>query len=108
MTSESVPTGDSARPSPTPMPEHPTSEYSTTTMPAPSAMPDTGEGSGAGSAAHSDETTPVIDMADYPDGRGGMRMVPMEASERLTPEATRPADVPIGPRPSATEMPARS
>lgn len=108
MTNEPMRTNDSAPPSTAPMPEHPISDPSSNAMPAPSTMPDAAGGSGGGVEEHSDEAPPVIEMADYPDGRGGMRMVPMESSEPPSPAAARPADEPIGARPSATEMPARS
>ena len=50
------------------------------------------------------ELMKVNTMDDYPNGRGGMQVVPMAPAEQSAKPAVR-AGMPIGPRPPATKMP---
>ena len=50
------------------------------------------------------ELMKVNAMDDYPNGRGGMQVVPMAPAEQSAKPAVR-AGMPIGPRPPATKMP---
>ena len=50
------------------------------------------------------ELIKVGPMDDYPNGRGGMQMMPIVSAQQAAKTSVRP-DVPIGPRPAATKMP---
>jgi len=78
------------QPQPTPMPEHPIITTKIPTTPMPTRMPDVDISSVANPQRPTTEATKVIAMDDYPTGRGGMHMVPMESVEMSMQPADRP------------------
>jgi hypothetical protein len=69
-------------------------------------MPAQGVSPSSGPPRPTDPSLKVSAMNDYPNGRGGMRMVPVMAPEQATQSqpAVRPFS-PIGARPPAMKMP---
>jgi len=85
-----------------PMPRSYAGQPQATPMPTRAAVQDA---SATSQQRPPNELMKVGPMDDYPNGRGGMQMVPMVPAEQAAKTAAQP-DVPIGPRPSATKMPA--
>ncbi len=102
MSDEPVAKTYEGQPEAAPMPEEPIGSVPPA-MPMPTAMP-TDEAPYGGMEASqpgADFAEVVSEMNDYPEGRGGMGMVPMsETGTSFSGPGT-----PIGERPPATEMP---
>lgn len=100
MSNESVEKFYEGQPPAAPMPEAPIDSGVPTPMSMPSEMPATEAAYGAEEAPEA----PVIEMDDYPGGRGGMNAVPLSEGAATETFSSRPGE-PIGERPPASEMP---
>jgi hypothetical protein len=101
MSNETVEKFYEGQPPAAPMPEAPIDSGAPVAMSMPSSMP-------PAEAAYGAEETPeaaVIEMDDYPDGRGGMNAVPMSEGPATEAFSSLPGE-PIGEMPPETEMPA--
>ena len=77
-------------------------------MPMPTRMPVRGAASTTNpQMPPTNESTRVGPMVDYPNGRGGMRVIPMLPAEQSAQLAPHPSS-PIGDKPPAVKMPANS